>query len=570
MRDVMQGPIAAFKQVLAVVGKVKQVLDDVESAWRAQAEASALLGNVLKTTGANAWTTKEHLEEIAGALQKTTKYGDETIESMQTVLLGFRNITGKEFDIATESVLDMATVMRMDLTSAAQAVGKALDNPAQGLDSLSRQGFKFTDQEKALMKQMQDAGDMAGAQKIILDELAKTYGGAAKEAGNLAINLKDKLKNAVGDLKEELGRGTSEKLAPWREWLIITAQEAAKAAKNTNDYADAIKKVKMGVTLTTTEKLVVANNALAEAMEAVSLAEETGAGIANLPMLKAEAKARQLVVDILQEKVKAEERAREAAEAAAAAAKKESDKAAALAALEATRIAARLQSYGDWVSAVDRTVDATEALQAAEKENSFETLNAGATEYINTYLEGLPEIIIETETLTQKQRLQIEAIRAAESAYGDVFSALGEAFITGEEGWKGFANAGLDAISAILKALGAQLAAQAAGALVASIMGEVWKGMAIGPALAGSAAAYTAAGAISAMKMAEGGSGIVTKPTLFLAGEAGPEPYAFGGANNKLGMGNITIVQNVQGSIWRERDLQNLAVGAVATAGRGY
>ena len=193
MRDVMQGPIAAFNTTMRVIGQVKQLSDQLEASWAAQAEASALLGNVLKTTGANAWTTQGHLEGIAGALQKTTKYGDETIESMQTVLLGFRNITGKEFDIATEAVLDMATVMKMDLTSAAQAVGKALDNPAQGLDSLSRQGFKFTQQEKDLMKEMQAAGDIAGAQKIILDELAKTYGGAAKEASGLAINLKEKL-----------------------------------------------------------------------------------------------------------------------------------------------------------------------------------------------------------------------------------------------------------------------------------------------------------------------------------------------------------------------------------------
>jgi len=71
--------------------------------------------------------------------------------------------------------------------------------------------------------------------------------------------------------------------------------------------------------------------------------------------------------------------------------------------------------------------------------------------------------------------------------------------------------------------------------------------------------------------MAEGGIGTVTKPTLFLAGEAGAEDFAFG-PKSKGGLGgrNITIIQNIGGSIWAERELRNIAVGAVAMANRGY
>ena len=42
--------------------------------------------------------------------------------------------------------------------------------------------------------------------------------------------------------------------------------------------------------------------------------------------------------------------------------------------------------------------------------------------------------------------------------------------------------------------------------------------------------------------MARGGSGLVTKPTLFLAGEAGPESFAFSGANKAMpGAGSVTF-----------------------------
>ena len=40
-------------------------------------------------------------------------------------------------------------------------------------------------------------------------------------------------------------------------------------------------------------------------------------------------------------------------------------------------------------------------------------------------------------------------------------------------------------------------------------------------------------------QMASGGSGRVTKPTLFLAGEAGAEDYAFSGAGRSFAGGNV-------------------------------
>ena len=176
-------------------------LKDSVEAYSVQQQAVAVLNNTLVSTGAAAWTTGEELQKMASSLQNVTNYGDETILSMQSVLLGFRNIQGVNFNRATESILDMATVMGGDLTSAAQAVGKALDDPINGLDSLRRQGFYFTAAQKNMIQALIDAGDAAGAQKLILDELDKAYGGSAKAAAQFL----EQLTNAWGDLKEGVG-----------------------------------------------------------------------------------------------------------------------------------------------------------------------------------------------------------------------------------------------------------------------------------------------------------------------------------------------------------------------------
>ena len=161
----------------------------------------SLLGTTLKTTGAIAWTTQQQLVDMSQALEKQSNYTSEQIERAQTVMLGFKTVTGDVFDSAMQNVLDMAEVMGMDLVSAVQTVGKALDDPVKGLGSLQRQGFAFSESQKAMLADMVATGKQAEAQKIILDELATTYGGAAK-AGQNAFQQLD---IAIGNLQKTIG-----------------------------------------------------------------------------------------------------------------------------------------------------------------------------------------------------------------------------------------------------------------------------------------------------------------------------------------------------------------------------
>jgi phage-related protein len=160
-----------------------------------------ILDNTVKATGADAWTSTQELEKMSKELSNSTNYSVTEIQQMQSVLLGFTNITGEAFDGASEAVLDMATVMGMDLTSAVQTIGKALDDPITGLDSLRRQGFKFTDEQKAELAQLVKNGKQYEAQKIILDTLSTSYGGAAK-AGQDSFA---KQRHAVENLQDTIG-----------------------------------------------------------------------------------------------------------------------------------------------------------------------------------------------------------------------------------------------------------------------------------------------------------------------------------------------------------------------------
>lgn len=283
MRDVMQGPIAAVQQLSSAFGKVKAAVAAIEGEWAAQEQAVAILNSTLKATGASAWTSSERLQEMASELQKLTGYADDNITTMQSVLLGFKNIKGDAFDAASVQILNMARVMKMDLSSAAQAVGKALDDPINGVDSLSRQGFRFSDSQKEVLKSMVETGNIAEAQAIILGELATTYGGAAAAANATGSAISERLQVSVSELNEEMGHFITDGLAPVRVKMMEVVDGFAGWFQQLNENGNApeiLEGIAIGLTSVVagiTAFLVVAKGhaiitTLAGAMQAVNAA----------------------------------------------------------------------------------------------------------------------------------------------------------------------------------------------------------------------------------------------------------------------------------------------------------
>ncbi|MFA5445798.1 MAG: phage tail length tape measure family protein [Bacteroidales bacterium] len=196
--------LKAFVSALAIGATIRAVIQ----ATNAQQAAVTQLNQTLKSTGRLTPELSQQLQDYAASLQKVTTYGDEAIIPMQALLLTFGRIGGDEFNRAQKAVLDMATMLKMDLKSAATMVGKALNDPVKGMTAMSKAGVSFTDSQKAIVKEMMEVGDVAGAQRIILKELETEYGGSAEAARHTLGGALQSLKNAFGDLMEgDSGQG---------------------------------------------------------------------------------------------------------------------------------------------------------------------------------------------------------------------------------------------------------------------------------------------------------------------------------------------------------------------------
>jgi len=143
--------------------------------------------SALASMGNASGKTAEELQKSAKQLETFSNFDDDDILRKVTAnLLTFGNVSGEAFDRAQQAAVDLSARLGSDLQSATLQVGKALNDPVLGLTALSRTGIQFTEDQKELVKGMVEMGDIAGAQALILAELEKQFGGAARAAREAA------------------------------------------------------------------------------------------------------------------------------------------------------------------------------------------------------------------------------------------------------------------------------------------------------------------------------------------------------------------------------------------------
>lgn len=209
-------PLTAF----AVIG-VKE-LSSVQAAM-AQTEAA------IRSTGGAAGISAKGVRELAATLQQKSAVDAEVIQSGANLLLTFtniRNVAGANNDIfnrANKVALDLSRSFGQDLKSSAIQLGKALNDPIQGVSALSRVGVQFTDVQKNQIKALVESGKTLEAQKIILAELETQVGGSAeaysKTLGGSLELMKINVEDLAGSLVEALQPAITSIIAFAMKWL---------------------------------------------------------------------------------------------------------------------------------------------------------------------------------------------------------------------------------------------------------------------------------------------------------------------------------------------------------------
>ena len=167
--------------------------------------AEAKLEAVLKGVGNVAGFTKEQLVSMAEGLAMITNFDGTEIKAAMAALIPYGIKTEEEFRRIVVAAQDVVTIYGGSLRQTVQSLAQALADPERGLGALSRQGFKFSTEQRKLIKELTETGRAAEAQSIIWDVISGQEGAARMAAGDTSKGLK-KLQKDYDNLTEALGR----------------------------------------------------------------------------------------------------------------------------------------------------------------------------------------------------------------------------------------------------------------------------------------------------------------------------------------------------------------------------
>lgn len=230
---------AAFLGGYGLAAAIRGATDELVANIKYDAQARA----AIRSTGGVAGVTTKMINGLAAAEQRKTGVDKEQVKAAEVMLLRYtnvRNVVGEGNNIfgrATTVALDLSTALGRDVSDAAFALGKALNDPVRGVMQLRRVGAAFTADEQTQIKTLAEHGKVLEAQKLILDSLTKSYGGTAKAVSDVAPwqRLRSSLKELSADALRPLLPDIDSLIGRAQRWVDAFAKNRAEQQRLKHD-----------------------------------------------------------------------------------------------------------------------------------------------------------------------------------------------------------------------------------------------------------------------------------------------------------------------------------------------
>ncbi|MEX2480194.1 MAG: phage tail length tape measure family protein [Gammaproteobacteria bacterium] len=165
---------------------------------------------VIRATGGAAGRTAQDIETLSREIGLGTLASTTGVRQAAQQLLTFRTIAGETFDDTLRLAQDLAAVGFGTVASSAVQLAKAMEDPEQGLTALRRVGISFTATQRELIRNFNETGRTAEAQREILKAVEQQVGGAGAAAAGGLSGAFDTLVENTGRWFELIGGGIAD------------------------------------------------------------------------------------------------------------------------------------------------------------------------------------------------------------------------------------------------------------------------------------------------------------------------------------------------------------------------
>lgn len=174
------------------------------------------------------------------SMQDNTLFSQQAVLDAEKIVMAHKDLqAGYQKTVGLSA--DLATFMKTDLPTAANALATALDNPQQGINRLGREmGGPFSEAQVSAIEKMAKAGDIAAADALIFKTLEDSVGGAAEKVNDTAPFVK--LNNELATLNRIIGDDLNKTLETFLPKIIPIIEKI-------EDWAAAHPKLVAGILL---------------------------------------------------------------------------------------------------------------------------------------------------------------------------------------------------------------------------------------------------------------------------------------------------------------------------------
>ena len=206
------GAVAAVGIGVAVKSGLAN-LATLESAIASVDGAISQMGLTGKLTGAQVAAWSNEIESSIGAA-----FDDKDIIAATENIIRYGKVSEANLRPAMQVMTDLAAKTG-SVESASELLGKALADPVKATGKLSRYGIILTKAQQKQIKVMAEAGDVAGAQAVLLGVLAETTKGAAAASQGPYKRAMSVLADVTEDAQKALAEGFLPVIQRVADWL---------------------------------------------------------------------------------------------------------------------------------------------------------------------------------------------------------------------------------------------------------------------------------------------------------------------------------------------------------------
>lgn len=240
LKSVAKGAAVITAAVAAAGAAVGALSYKLLLAGEAANSADARVRNIAKSMGLfgnESDAVAERLNNLADKIELQTGVDGDSIQITQSKLLTFKELAktadevGGSFDRATMAAVDMAAAGFGSAEQNATQLGKALNDPINGINAMTRSGITFTEEEKEKIKTLVESNRMIEAQGMVLSAIEKQVGGTAVATAQASVQIKAALAQGFDEVGKPLADALADFAPKFLEFMESVKPKLAEAGQ---------------------------------------------------------------------------------------------------------------------------------------------------------------------------------------------------------------------------------------------------------------------------------------------------------------------------------------------------